>query len=115
MNRGAKSKVVLLTGNSLCHNPRALKEASTLARAGHEVSVLGAWMDPSFKARDLRLMETIAFKFIPVFDFTLHGLGNEAARFAQRAGKKAAHLAHSFTGRQSPLQLGFGIGRLFRQ
>src|SRR5437870_4323754 len=101
MNSARKSKIVLLTGNSLCHNPRALKEASTLARAGHEVCVLGAWMDATFKARDLRLIETIPFEFIPMLDFTLPGMGSQVARFVQRADRKAAHLVSRLTRRQS--------------
>src|SRR5437762_1515009 len=79
MNYGRKSKIVLLTANSLCHNPRAMKEAQALARAGHEVSILGAWLDPAFKTRDLRLIETIPFEFVPVLDFTLSGVGNGLA------------------------------------
>jgi glycosyltransferase involved in cell wall biosynthesis len=110
-----QSRIVLLTGNSLCHNPRALKEASTLARAGYEVAVLGAWLDATFKARDLRLIETISFEFIPVLDFTLSEVGNEVARFVGRAGKKATDAVYSLTGCPSPLQLGLGTGRLFRQ
>jgi glycosyltransferase involved in cell wall biosynthesis len=115
MNRGRKSKIVLLTGNSLCHNPRALKEALALARAGHEVSVLGAWFDAAFKARDLRLIESIPFEFIPVLDFTVSGIGSAATRFVRRASKKAADVAHGLTGHQSPRQLGLGINRLVRQ
>jgi hypothetical protein len=48
--------IVLLTGNHLCHNPRAMKEASALARAGFEVEVLGGWYNASLKARDLDLL-----------------------------------------------------------
>src|SRR5256885_16791909 len=102
MNRGRKSKIVLLTANSLCHNPRAMKEAQALARASHKVSVLGAWLDPAFKTRDLRLIETIPFEFIPVLDFTLTGLANELGRFARRAGNQAAHLLYGLSGRQTP-------------
>ena len=28
-------RVVILTGNQLCNNPRVIKEAGTLARAGY--------------------------------------------------------------------------------
>ena len=35
-------KVVLPSGNPLCHNPRVVKEAEALASAGHEVEVLGS-------------------------------------------------------------------------
>jgi glycosyltransferase involved in cell wall biosynthesis len=63
----------------------------------------------------LRLIETLPFKFIPVLDFTLPGISNEVAWAVRRAGKKAANLAYGLTGRQSPLQLGFGIRRLLRE
>jgi glycosyltransferase involved in cell wall biosynthesis len=110
-----KFKVALLTGSSLSFNPRAVKEASAVARAGYEVHVLGAWLDSTRKALDLHLIENIPFEFVPTLDFTLPGISNEVARFIRRAGKKAAHLTYGLTGRQFPLQLGFGIGRLFRQ
>ena len=57
MRCGKKPTIALLTGNSLCHNPRAVKEASALARAGYRVCVLGGWSHPDFKARDQRLIE----------------------------------------------------------
>ncbi len=110
-----KSKIVLLTGNSLCHNPRTMKEASALARAGHDVQILGAWLDRDFKARDERLIETIRFTFIPVLDFTLPGMGNEVGSFMRRVGKRAADLGYRLAGRQTSHQLGFGIERMFRQ
>jgi glycosyltransferase involved in cell wall biosynthesis len=115
MKCARKYRIVLLTGNSLCHNPRALKEASALARAGHEVSVFGAWLDPKFKMRDLRLMEKLPFAFVPVFDMTSSGFRHDAARSAQRACKKTADLAFRLTGWQSPFQLGFGIGRFVKR
>jgi glycosyltransferase involved in cell wall biosynthesis len=115
MSGARKSKIVLLTANSLCHNPRALKEASALARAGHEVWVLGAWMAPALKERDLRLIETVPFAFVPVVDFTLLGIGNEVVRAARRVGKKAADFAFGVTGRSSSFQLGFGIRRFLSE
>jgi glycosyltransferase involved in cell wall biosynthesis len=113
MNSGRPRRIVLLTGNSLCHNPRAMKEALSLAQAGYEVRVLGAWFDASFKVRDLNLMQHIPFTFIPVLDFTSPGIGNEAARLARRVGNKAARYAFAWAGWQSALQLGYGIQRLF--
>src|SRR5262249_49367102 len=104
----------LLTGNSLCHNPRVMKEASALARAGHEVHVLGGWFDPDFKQRDLHLIETAPFAFVPVLDFTEPGMGNAVSRLVQRAGRRAAGLADRRGGEQRPRQRGFGIDRMSR-
>jgi glycosyltransferase involved in cell wall biosynthesis len=115
MKCGQKPTVALLTGNSLCHNPRAVKEASALARAGYRVCVLGAWSHPDFKARDRRLIEHLPFAFIPVFDLTAPGLHNGISRLGWRAGKRAADVWFDLTGWQSPCQLGFAIERMFRQ
>ncbi len=107
-----RARIGLLTSNSLCHNPRVMKAADALARAGHEVVVFGAWLDPAFKARDQRLIESSPFTFTPVLDLTLHGLRAEATRFVERARRKSAQLAYGLTGRPSPLQLGLGVRRL---
>ena len=110
-----KPTIALLTGNSLCHNPRAVKEASALARAGYRVCVLGGWSDPAFKARDQRLIEHLPFAFIPLFDLTVPGLRNRISRFGWRAGKRTADVLHDLTGWQSARQLGFAIDRMLRQ
>lgn len=115
MSRDRPARIVLITGSSLCHNPRALKSASALAHAGHRVSVLGAWHDAGFKARDQRLMQGLPFQFVPVLDSTLSGPGAQLASFARRAGRRAANLVYGATGLQSHLQLGFGIWRLLRE
>jgi glycosyltransferase involved in cell wall biosynthesis len=109
-----KRRVAVLTGSSLCHNPRALKEASALARAGYDVTILGAWLDPALKARDVHLMRTIPFAFSPVLDFTLPGMADHLARLVRRVGRKAAQAVYNLSALQSPLQLGFGIGRLLK-
>lgn len=110
-----KPRVVLLTGSSLCHNPRALKEATTLAQSGYDVHVIGAWLEPDLKARDLPIIERAPFHFIPVFDCTLPGLRSAAGYALGRARRKAANVLHGWTGRESAHQLGlgFGIERLF--
>jgi glycosyltransferase involved in cell wall biosynthesis len=115
MKCGQKPIIALLTGNSLCHNPRAVKEASALARAGYRVCVLGAWADPDFKARDQRLIEDLPFAFIPVFDLTAPGPHNAISRFGWRAGRRAAGAWYGLTGWQSPRQLGFATERMFQQ
>jgi glycosyltransferase involved in cell wall biosynthesis len=107
-------RIVLLTGNSLCHNPRAMKEATALARAGYGVDVLGAWLDPEFKARDEHLLKQLPFRFTPVIDVTVPGARAGLARLVQRARRKTAQLTYDLTGVQNPLQLGHGLGRMLR-
>jgi len=112
MTRVRRSTIVLLSGNGLCGNPRVIKEAAALARAGHEVHVLGLWLDPALKARDLRLLEGAPFRFVPALDCTLPGMRRAATHFVRRARRKAAHALHALTGRESAHQLGLGMNRL---
>jgi hypothetical protein len=106
MTRGRAAKIVLLSGSSLCLNPRVMKEALTLSRAGHEVQVLGGWLDPALKERDLSLIARAPFAFTPVVDVTVPGMRDRAAHAIARVRRKAAHIAHRLSGRESPLQLG---------
>jgi glycosyltransferase involved in cell wall biosynthesis len=102
-------RIVLLTGSSLCHNPRVFKAAGALARAGHDVQVLGAWLDPDLKARDLPLIADAPFRFVPVLDSTLPGLHAAMAQLFRRALRKAVNARHAMTGLESPHQLGIAV------
>jgi glycosyltransferase involved in cell wall biosynthesis len=113
--RGARmspSRIVLISGNSLCHNPRVMKAATTLARSGYDVHVLGAWLEADLKARDQAMIEQASFRFEPVFDATLPGFHSTAAHTLRRMRRKAANTMYGLTGWQSRDQLGYGIGRL---
>ena len=115
MGTDRTAKIVLLSGNSLCHNPRVMKEALTLSRAGYAVQVLGGWLDPALKERDLSLIDRAPFAFSPVLDVTAPGLRDRAAHAAARVCRKVAHIAHRLTGRESLLQLGVVAKPLLRQ
>jgi glycosyltransferase involved in cell wall biosynthesis len=106
------SRIVLISGNSLCHNPRVMKAAATLARHGHDVHVLGAWLEADLKARDQAMLARAPFRFEPVFDATLPGFCGTAAHALRRARRKAANTVYRFAGWQSRDQLGYGIARL---
>lgn len=113
MTCAGKPVIALLSGNSLCHNPRIMKSATALAHAGYDVHVLGAWLDPALKARDLCLLETVPFRFTPVLDVTLPGFRHSAWQFMRRTQRKAANVLQRLTGWESAQQLGFAIDRLF--
>ena len=106
------SRIVLISGSSLCHNPRVTKAATTLARSGYDVHVLGAWLDADLKARDQAMIQQAPFRFEPVFDVTLPGLHRTATHTLRRARRKAANTVYGLTGWQSRDQLGYGIGCL---
>jgi glycosyltransferase involved in cell wall biosynthesis len=110
VTRARGARIVLLTGNSLCHNPRAFKAAGALAGAGHDVQVLGAWLDSGLKTRDLILIEDAPFRFVPVLDCTLPGLRAAPAQLLRRARYKLANAWHGITGWDSAHQLGLAAG-----
>lgn len=102
------TNIVILTGNHLCNNPRVIKEATTLANAGYDVRVLGAWVDASLKARDLALQKSLPFIFEPAIDIT----ENKLRRLGVRAAVKVAVTAHRFAWFESRDQLGYAYRKL---
>ena len=97
------TKIVILTGNHLCNNPRVIKEATTLANAGYRVTVEGAWVDAVLKARDLGLQKSLPFDFHPAIDITENWL----QRLKVRTSVKAAATVHRFVRFESRDQLGY--------
>lgn len=91
----AGSRVVILGGVHLCHNPRVLKEASALSNAGYRVTVLGGWSDSALKRRDRMMVEiegVAGFRFVPVVDLTKGGLHAFVPRVSRKLGMLAAWL-----------------------
>lgn len=106
------AKIAILSGNHLCHNPRVVKEATALSRAGHEVVVLGAWFDPALKARDRALLESAGFKFLPVLDLAGSAATTRWRRLRGRMVAKGAAIVHRTLGIESVGQLGYAARSL---
>jgi len=82
----ASQRIVLLTGNPLCSNPRVIKEASALTEAGYDVIVHGAWSTEQGVETDRNVAEQGGYTFIPVLPpNTLEG---KLHRLVQRAARK---------------------------
>jgi glycosyltransferase involved in cell wall biosynthesis len=101
-------QITILTGSHLCHNPRVIKEAATLAEAGYDVEVLGGWFDAVLKARDQELMAKIKFRFRPLHDLT----EQPALRLWLRVRGRIAKEIHVRTGRENRWQLGYFVSAL---
>jgi glycosyltransferase involved in cell wall biosynthesis len=99
-----------MSGSHLCHNPRVIKSASSLARYGFSVEVLGAWSDPILKARDEDLLTSMPFGFTPVLDVTT----NKVSKFCGRMRIKAGHFAQQFFNKENRWQLGYFYPELRR-
>jgi hypothetical protein len=107
-----RGTIVLLNSNSLCYQPRVVKEATALATAGYEVYVLGAWLEPDGKARDQHILRQVPFHYVSVLDATLRGFRNFAIHFAQQGSRKVANHLHGIAGWESRYQLGPATQRL---
>lgn len=94
--------ICILTGAHLCHNPRVIKEATTLSMAGFNVIVLGAFFDEELKRRDLLLLEHATYRFVPVVDWTLESGKRSLSRLTSRFGR----FAHQKFGIENTWQLG---------
>lgn len=101
------ARIVILTGHHLCHNPRVLKEASTLADAGFDVEVLGGELAAHLTARDRELARRVNFRFTPVL--RLEGPRGLALRAQRRIGTRLRAV-----GIEHPSALGYGHRALLR-
>jgi hypothetical protein len=104
------ARIVILTGNHLCHNPRVIKEATALTRAGYEVAVLGSWSDPVLKERDERLQTSLPFHFVPVVDCPQCAV----RRLGLSVRSKLGAIAHRIGRIENRWQLGYAYAALRR-
>ena len=103
-------RIVILTGGHLCHNPRVLKEATTLSQAGHVVEVLGSWADPILSERDRELLSRQPFRFTPVIDLAQDRVARQISRLRNGLGR----IAFASAGVENRWQLGFAVPALRR-
>jgi glycosyltransferase involved in cell wall biosynthesis len=106
-------RIVILTGNHICHNPRAFKEAEALAAANYDVLWLGGWFDKDRAERDRKLLAEVRWKFQPVCDWTEDWRGS-LTRQRQRLRRKLAATVFERFKIESPEQLGYNVKELSR-
>jgi glycosyltransferase involved in cell wall biosynthesis len=102
-----KGRIAILTGNHVCHNPRAFKEAEKLSEAGFDVEWLGAWLDPELAERDRLLLRKCTWRFTPVCDWTQPGCLAWLRRQAQRVRRQLGIQLHRFLRIENAWQLGY--------
>lgn len=99
------AKILILIGAHLCTAPRPQKEAETLAKAGHDVTVRGFWFDSELVKRDRILIANKKWRFEPIIDFQpTHRLKNWQIRLQGRFAKEQFQRFGIF----SPGLLGYG-------
>lgn len=102
--------ILIISNGALCRNPRVLKEATALGRAGHAVTVLTVRNHAASEVHDLELLRTAPFQR-EVVDM----LGDGGQSTVQpRLGAWLARQAVARFGWQSPYALG-PVNALLRQ
>ena len=76
--------ILILTSAHLCRNPRVVKEATTLGRAGYDVTVMSLSVQPRFERMDQELMRGLPFKRV-VLDYAADNLHSRTTDFFQRS------------------------------
>jgi glycosyltransferase involved in cell wall biosynthesis len=109
-----RKAIVLLSGNHLCHNPRALKEADALSAAGYDVELLGGWFDAQRAERDRALLQNRTWRFVPVVDWARSSIGARIQRQIQRAKSRIGRELHRCLNLENRWQLGYSTGKLLR-
>lgn len=108
----SRARILVLSATHLCQNPRALKEAATLADAGHDVTLLSLSLRADFEAQDRALMSGQAFRRVTV-DY-ISRPSSRLAGFVQRARTRLARAATAHGGPPSIQALG-PAGALLRR
>ncbi|MEN9403764.1 MAG: hypothetical protein RL091_2467 [Verrucomicrobiota bacterium] len=98
-------KILILTSAHLCRNPRVVKEATTLGRAGYDVTVLSVSSHTRFEQIDLELMKGLPFQRVTL-DYTGSTRWSRLTDFAQRGMTWGARLLYRILRIESAQMLG---------
>jgi glycosyltransferase involved in cell wall biosynthesis len=99
------SRLLIITNGPLARNPRVVKEADTLGRAGHDVTVLAVRNHAPSEIIDAELLRQAPYRRVTVDTLPTTGRFSPAA-FRQRLTHALARRATQTFGWQSPHTLG---------
>ena len=101
-------KIVLLSGNHICHNPRVVKEADALVDLGIGVQVVGGATSKALKEKDRKVFAGRKWSYEYAYDLTKGGPGSLAMKLQRKAGE----LAFRGIGWANSWQISYGTGKL---
>ena len=81
--------IAIITGAHLCRNPRVVKEALALDRAGYEVSIILPTLDKNLKAEDDRIVRESGVRRHYSVDLSAGGMGATWSRGRRRLAEEA--------------------------
>jgi len=108
-------RIGILTGASLAWNPRALKEAGSLARAGFDVVVYGASMNREQERIDRQLAKECGFSFQSVVPTDGDRLKTRISLTWKRMRTRLGRDSNRFFRVENSWQLGPGVVELLKE
>ena len=110
-----KRRVAILTAAPLSRNPRAFKEAETVARAGFEVIVYGACFDAGQRQTDEELADRHSFSFKSVLPGGEGGINPRLLSIWRRIRTRIGADLHRYLHIENAWQLGAAVVELAKQ
>lgn len=107
-------KIVIVSGIQIINNPRVVKEANVLSRAGYDVVVIGAILDKHSKKRIQSIVDKAAWRHIPVIDSSGNHLLPKLDYYYARLKRKISFSLKKWLNIESPNQLGYFVKRLLK-
>lgn len=105
-----RKKICILTQSHLCRNPRVVKEALALSRAGHEVVVLTTFTYPDLLEQDQRLLDGSGVTLKGVVNM-IPAQAGAAYRFRERLVRRLAGEAIARLSWENVYALGYDYRR----
>lgn len=99
-------KICILTQSHLCRNPRVVKEANTLSKAGFEVSILTTFTYPGLLEEDLKLIDNKRIAYKGVINM-IPGQASDWYRLKERLKRRVAGEFISRFGIENKYALGY--------
>lgn len=104
-------RILILSALHLCRNPRVVKEAATLGRAGYDVTIMTVSTSPRFEALDREIAAKLPCRRV-VLDLAGTSPAIRLHNFLSRGATWAARMALERLGIESPQALGPAYGLL---
>lgn len=106
------AKISIVNSGPLWSNPRSVKEADALSSAGHDVTVIGHWLDETSAHRDTQLVAGKRWSFRPALDLTARGVNGWFRKVGSRVRSRASHELYKRARFYSAGLHGYGGGEL---
>ena len=106
-------KIVIVSGIQIINNPRVVKEATLLSKAGYDVEVIGAIFDSNSKKRINKIVENQDWLHIPVVDMSMENPFTKLDFMIARIKLRFSYFLKEKLNIEIYTQLGYYVNRIY--